>query len=296
MSLRDRTFRRYAGALTPRRSRFLVLWRYSRREVFASKIVTGLFALSFAPLLVAAILVYLRHNVPALTLMDLKPGDVLPIDANFFYWLLRFQAGCAFVLTALVGPGLVSPDLANNGLPLYLARPFSRAEYVLGKLAVLAILISAITWVPLLLIFVLQSSLEPGWLAANLRVGWGVFVGSWLWILLVGLVSLALSAWVRWRILAGALLVATFVVGTGFSEVINEIFREMFNSSSQYAWGDLFSPGRLVLGIWQGLLFGADAASIVRLPWAVAWLMVGLVCAAALLVLNRKLRAYEVVR
>ncbi|HEX2255026.1 MAG TPA: hypothetical protein VHQ65_17300 [Thermoanaerobaculia bacterium] len=293
MSLRDRSFRRYAGEVTPRRSRFLVLWRYSRREVFSSKLATGLFALSFAPLLVAAILVYLRHNLPALQALELEAGDVLPIDGNFFYWLLRLQAGCAFLLTALVGPGLVSPDLANNGLPLYLARPFSRAEYVLGKLAVLAILISAITWVPLLLIFALQASLEPGWMAENLRLAWGLFAGSWVWILLVGLFALALSAWVRWRILAGALLVATFVMGTGFGEVVNEIFD---GRQLQYSWGDLFSPGQLVLGIWQGLLFGGDAASVARVPLAVAWMMVALACVMALLVLNRKLRAYEVVR
>ena len=41
---------------------------------------------------------------------------------------------------AFIGPGQVSPDLANNALPLYLARPFSRVEYVLGKMSVLLVL------------------------------------------------------------------------------------------------------------------------------------------------------------
>ena len=56
-------------------------------------------------------------------------------------------------LTAFVGPGLVSPDLANSALPLYFCRPFSRAEYVLGKCAVSVQLLSLITWVPGLILF-----------------------------------------------------------------------------------------------------------------------------------------------
>ena len=39
---------------------------------------------------------------------------------------------------------------------LYLARPISRAEYVLGKMAVLAILLSPMTWVMGVFIFFLQ--------------------------------------------------------------------------------------------------------------------------------------------
>ena len=58
------------------------------------------------------------------------------------------QGVLAFVLTAFTGPGLISPDIANGALPLYFCRPFSRAEYVLGKTSVLAILLSQITWIP----------------------------------------------------------------------------------------------------------------------------------------------------
>jgi hypothetical protein len=74
----------------------------------------------------------------------------------------------ALFLAAFVGPGQVSPDLANNALSLYLARPFSRVEYVLGKMSVLAILMSLMTWMPGLLLFGLQGYLE-GWLDARQR-------------------------------------------------------------------------------------------------------------------------------
>ena len=73
---------------------------------------------------------------------------------------MSLQNGFAFFVTLLVGPPLVSRDLRNNALPLYLCRPFSRTEYVLGKMSVLLILLSAMTWVPQLLLFPFQSYLE----------------------------------------------------------------------------------------------------------------------------------------
>jgi hypothetical protein len=68
----------------------------------------------------------------------------------------------ALFLAAFVGPGQVSPDLANNALSLYLARPFSRVEYVLGKMSVLADSDVADDLGARLLLFGLQGYLE-GW-------------------------------------------------------------------------------------------------------------------------------------
>lgn len=290
MGLRDRAFRRFHGETTPRRRRFLVLWRYGRREVFASRFVTALFSLAFAPALVFAGLFYLRHNVSALAAMDISAADMIAVDGEIFLILLHVQAGFAFVLTALVGPGLVAPDLANNGLALFLARPFSRTEYVLGKMSVLVILTSAITWVPLLVLWLLQAGLEPGWAAGHLRVAAAVFVGSWVWIGFLALLALALSAWVRWRLVAGALLVVVILVGASMGEMINAMF--------DTGWGRLLSPGLLVATIWEGLFSGGGGplSSENEVPVPAAWIALAAMCGICLLVLDRKLAAYEVVR
>jgi ABC-2 type transport system permease protein len=291
MGLRDRAFRRFAGETTPRRWRFLVLWRYGRREVFASRLVTALFALAFAPVLVFGVLFYLRHNAPVLAAMDITAADLIAVDADVFLLLLRIQAAFAFVLTALVGPGLVAPDLANNGLALYLARPFSRTEYVLGKMSVVVILTSAITWVPLLLLWLLQAGLEPGWAAGHLRVAAAAFLGSWVWIGFLALLALALSAWVRWRVVAAALLVVVIIVGASLGEMINA----MLNTG----WGRLLSPGMLVMTIWEGLFHGAGGPPLTvsnQVPLAAAWIALLAMCGVCLLVLDKKLAAYEVVR
>ena len=46
-----------------------------------------------------------------------------------------------------------------------------------------------------------------------------------LWVLLLSLIALAVSAFVKWRIAAGALLLGIFVAGAGFGTAINNIVR-----------------------------------------------------------------------
>ncbi len=306
MAVFENSYRRYEGRLTPEWSRFLVIPRYALRDVFRSKFFTAVFCLCFIYPLVAAILVYLRHNANAIALMQINVRELLPIDASFFQFFVEVQSWLAFVLAVLVGPVLVSRDLANNGLPLYLCRPFSRAEYVLGKMTVLVVLLSLVTWVPGLVLFLLQSYLEGArWFVSNLWMAGAIFVGSMTWIVLLSLLALALSAWVRWRVVASGALLGLFFVPSGFGEIVNGLFITRM--------GNLISPAALIKNIWRGLFghFKRDVGSFVVDPawgrpfvevalrepplWAF-WLVLALLCLVCLLLLARKVRAYEVVR
>ncbi len=147
---------------------------------------------------------------------------MLSIDNKFFFRFVSAQGVLAFLLTAFTGPGLISPDLANGALPLYFCRPFSRAEYVLGKASVLAILLSQITWVPGLVLFMVQASLAgASWTWDNLWIAGSLVISSLIWIAILSLLAMALSAWVKWRIVAGALLLAVMFFGAGFAQAVN---------------------------------------------------------------------------
>ncbi|HSF22767.1 MAG TPA: hypothetical protein VLE20_00970, partial [Blastocatellia bacterium] len=117
MAVYEHTYKPYAGPLTPTWSRFLIIPRHAYRDVFKSKLFTGFFALCFVCPLVMAILVYLRHNVAALAILQLNVRDVLSVNAGFFQVFIGIQTGLAFLLTVLIGPVLISRDLANNALP-----------------------------------------------------------------------------------------------------------------------------------------------------------------------------------
>jgi len=92
--------------------------------------------------------------------------------------LLGWQAWLALFLAAFVGPGLMLADLANNALP-FTGAPFSRTEYVLGKMSVLVTLMSLMTWVPGLLCFGLEGFWKAGNGARdNARLAVGLFLGA----------------------------------------------------------------------------------------------------------------------
>ncbi len=131
MAVLERTYKPYTGALSPEWRRFLIIPRHAYRDIFRLKIFTGFFVVSFVWPLVCAIIIYLHYNTTALAIMKIQLRDLLAIDASFFEsWLVVPQCMVAFFLAMLVGPQQVSRDLTNNALPLYLCRPFTRAEYV----------------------------------------------------------------------------------------------------------------------------------------------------------------------
>src|SRR5215211_1254405 len=205
MAVYEQTYKRYTGKLTPEWSRFLIIPRHAYRAVFNSKLFTAFFVICFLPLLVEAILIYLHHNISAVAIMKIDVRALVPIDASFFETFGAVQGGFAFFVALLVGPPLVSRDLRNNALPLYLCRPFSRTEYVLGKMSVILILLSAITWVPQLLLFLFQSYLEGFmWFRSNLWIASAIVMSGLVWILLLALLSQTISALVKWRVVASA--------------------------------------------------------------------------------------------
>lgn len=305
MAVLERSYKRFEGVLSPEWSRFLIIPRHAVRNVFRSKLFTAFFALSFIWPLVCAILIYLHHNIEALGILQIDIRNLLPIDASFFQNYVIVQGTIGFFLAMLVGPQQVSRDLTNNALPLFLCRPFTRSEYVVGKMSIVIILISTVTWIPGLILFLLQSYLEGwSWFVNNIWIASAIFIGSLVWIFLLALMSQAISAWVKWLIAARAALLGLFFIPTIFAAIVNEIF--------QTRWGHIFDLRALIGNVWAGLFGtfvrqGTERGEFRRngivtqivfsepLLWA-SWLVLFLICALCLWLLSRKVRAYEVVK
>jgi ABC-2 type transport system permease protein len=285
MAVYEQTYRRYTGELTQQRSRFLVPFRYALKDVFASRLVLLLLVLGGLVMLAAAVFIYLHHNASALLSLNVSIAQLFPIDNLFFEKILQVESSIGFFLALIIGPGLIAPDVRNNALPLYFSRPFSAAEYVLGKLAVLFSLLSVLTWVPGLLLFLFQVSLEPAWFRGHVGIAWAILAASWEWILVLSLLTLAISAWVKWKPVARVVLLAVFFVLGGFAFAINHIL--------DTRWGSLVSIGELNDIVRQNLFTGREPEVIP--PWA-AWLGLAAACLLFLSMLRRKVRAYEVVR
>lgn len=285
MAVYRRNYRPYSGAQTPEWSRFLVLFRYSRRNLFRSKFLTVFFVLCFFWPIACLAWIYVAHSASVLAKLGLPP-ELISIDNKFFLLFMTVQGVLAFLLTAFAGPGLVSPDLANGALPLYFCRPFSRAEYVLGKSSVLGILLSQITWIPGVILFIIQASFAgASWTRDNLWIAGSLVLSSLVLIAILSLLSTALSAWVKWRIVAGALLVAVVPFGAGLAQAINTVLR--------IDAGHFFDLRYLVATVWTTLFLVDNDRGISA---GQAWIAILIYCLFCLWLLMRKVRAYEVIR
>jgi ABC-2 type transport system permease protein len=286
MAVYKRSYSTYAGPFTNPRTRFLVLPRYSYERLFQSRFLTGfLVACLFMPMGCAGY-IYLVNNLGVFASMGVPAPSFLKIDGDFFRFFMNFQGALAYILTALIGPTLIAPDLANNALPTYFSRPFTRTEYLVGKISVLFILLSLITWIPGVILFGLEVSQAGGdWLSANWYILRAILLGHFAWILLLSLLSVALSAWVKWKVVAGALILGVFGIGAGLAQFINSILRTDY--------GSMIDLSRIMYTIWSDQL---NIETSTGLEPFEAWIGFIAVCVVCLLMVERKIRPKEIVR
>src|SRR5260221_9689193 len=226
MAVYKRGYQRYAGRLTGRWIRFMVLPRYAWQRLYQQRLVVLLTMAAFVWPLLCGGFVYLTNHAELLRGLDPEFRKFIQVDGRFFSIFMYVQAGFAAFITALAGPELVAPDLANNALPLYFSRPLTRWSYALARLSVIAGMLSVVTWIPGLLLFALQVGLAGGgWFVANWTLGAAVVSGFLLWLLVLSLMAMASSAWVKWRVVAGGITLAVFFILTGVGEMSDPVFR-----------------------------------------------------------------------
>lgn len=293
MAVYKRKYKVYQGGLTPAWSRFAVLTRYSLSSLFTSRLFTGYFVICFIPLLVGIGWIYLAHSSIAQQIFGIRVNGSWGINNLWFAIMLQVQTSLGFILIAWAAPGMITRDLANQALHLYFSRPLSRTEYIIGKMAVLALLLSCTTWIPGLLLFGLQAGLAGnGWGWDNFFVVGAIFVSSWLWIAVISLLALALSVFVRWRIAATGLIIGVMFVLPGFGEIINVAL--------QTYWGRVLNISYALRIAWshmfriQPRFIGAGFRNEIPL-WS-AWAAIIAACVISVMLLNRRLKAREVVR
>ncbi len=285
MAVYRQGYQRYDGPLTGHIARFLVLPRFAWQQLLSKRIVTVVLVMAMFWPLACAVFVYIANRAELLADFGAQIPDILVVDAGFFFIYMNFQSSFAIILAALAGPSLIAPDLAHGALPLYFSRPITRFDYVLARMLVLVGLLSVVTWIPGLFLFWMQAGMAGwGWFADNWGLGAAIFFGFMLWILLVGLVAMASSAYVKWRIVAGAVILGAFFVLAGAAELLNAVLR--------VEWASAFNPGRAMNQVWLSMLGddplpGPDATQCL--------IALGVMVVVLLFILERRLRPVQVV-
>jgi ABC-type transport system involved in multi-copper enzyme maturation permease subunit len=290
MPVYKHTYRVYEGRTTSAAARVLVLARYGFAEAWASKITLGLFLLCMLPPLITLFGIYLANNPMARALLGAEGPRGLAVTPRFFFTVMVTQSWLALVLSAWITPRLISLDLADNAMPILLSHPISRFGYLLGKFIAAFSVLSVVTWVPELLLFCYQgyASAVP-WAGSNLRVAAGMFAGTLIWITFLSILGLALSAWVKWRVLATGVIFAAVFVPAGIGAIVSAVLRTR--------WGFLLNLPWMMTELWQRLL-GVDSLfeSKHSLPTSSIVAMLVLAMMFCIRILNARIRAREVVK
>jgi len=285
MAVYRRGYQRYKGATNGRWARFTVLPHFAWQRLYQRRLVLLLTVIAMIWPLLCGIFIYLSNNVELLKGADKQFTDFIQVNGKFFMVFMAIQSVFSVFLAALAGPGLIAPDLANNALPLYFSRPLTRAEYACARLVTLFGMLSTVTWIPGLLLFAIQAGMADGsWFYTNWRLGFAVFAGFVIWILIVSLVALASSAYAKLRVVAGGLVLAFYFILSSASVMINGVFRS--------TWGHAINTAWTTQRLWYAMLGIEPPAG----PGVAVCIIMTLVVILLLtLVLERKLRPVEVV-
>jgi ABC-2 type transport system permease protein len=148
MPIHDQGYRRYGGQRAPRGRAWAVIASAGIRTVLGRRNFLALLLLAWLPFFARAVQIYASANVPQAAFLAPTP--------EMFGRFLAQQSLFVFFITVYVGAGLIANDRRANALQIYLSKPLTRAEYVLGKFTILATLILAVTWVPAIVLLIVQ--------------------------------------------------------------------------------------------------------------------------------------------
>ncbi len=150
MPIHDQGYRRYGGDRARTGAGWIVIARAGIRTLRRKKQLLG----AAAGVMVAVC----RPRRARSTLRPTFPQarDLLRREAETFRQFLDQQEFFVFFVTVYVGAGLIANDRRANALQIYLSKPLTRAEYIFGKLAILMTFLLLVTWVPAMLLLMVQ--------------------------------------------------------------------------------------------------------------------------------------------
>lgn len=278
MPIHDQGYRRYGGERASQGRAWTVIATAGVKTMFARRILLGLLLLAWMPFFVRAVQLYAAASFPQ--------AAFLAPSAETFREFLEQQNTFVFFVTVFVGAGLISNDHRANALQIYLSKPLTRAEYIAGKFATLLLFLLLVTWLPAILLLVVQMAFAGSldFLSKNLYLVPAITLFAFVQVIVASSAMLALSSLSKSSRYVAILYTALIF----FSKAVAGVLL-LVNGNSRFAW----------LSIPSNLTQVGDV--IFRLPprydvpWVVSLLIVVAIVVVSGVVLERRVRGVEVV-
>ena len=278
MPIHDQGYRRFLGRREGRGNAWLVIAATAIRNMLRNRKFLGLLIVAWAPFIVRAFQVYLSTNFSQIAF--------LAPTAKTFREFLEQQSLFVFFVTIYVGAGLIANDRRANALQIYLSKPLTRVEYIAGKAAALVVFLLFVTWVPALLLLVVQILFAGSFafVQKNLFLFPAITVFSFVQVLVASFAMLALSSLSK-----SSRFVAVMYAGVIlFTDAIQGRFWMMTRSSA----ASLISPSASLNQVGDVIFRITPRYDT---PWLLSLCMVFVLMAVSVLVLERRVRGVEVV-
>ncbi len=278
MPIHDQSYRRYAGPRVPPGSAWRVIAATGLRALLRKRLFLVVLLFSWAQFVVRSVMIYVSATVPQM--------DVLAPTVETFRSFFEQQGLFVFIMTVYVGAGLIATDRRVHALQIYLAKPLTRVEYIGGKFVILLVVLLGVTWVPAMLLLVVQVMFAGSmdFLRQNPFVVlaitcYGLLYASTASVAVLALSSLSTSGRFVGVLYAGALV---------FSQAIFDILRGATGSTA-LSWVSFGANLSQVGDVIFRMSPRYDTSWVISLTAVIA------VVTVSLWVLERRVRGVEVV-
>jgi ABC-2 type transport system permease protein len=224
-----------------------------------------------------------------------------------FYNALGYQLLYLVILTVIAGAGSIASDNRNNALLIYLSKPITKNDYVLGKWVGLFLTLFVVAFGPALLLYIycLISFYSDGFLRNEPRLLWHIVESTAITCAVFTSTMLGLSAWSKSPRITGAIL-----AGLYFSlQIVTFAFWSLF-SRGDYTKNVVMlhsSIGGAISGLTQGIYGvtihtmrgnfrrGFHPSNITPPSSAIMWMIVIGLIVVGISAARLKVRAVEVI-
>ena len=278
MPIHDQGYRRYGGLKAAVGQGWMVIARAGIRTMFAKRAFLGLLLVAWVPFLIRAVQFYAAANLPQ--------AQMLAPTAETFRQFLEQQETFVFFVTVYVGAGLIANDRRANALQIYLSKPLSRTEYVFGKLAILVAFLLLVTWIPAIVLLLVQIAFAGNFtfFTNNLFLFPAITVFSFVEVIMVATAMLALSSLSNSSRYVGIMYAAV----TFFSSAVYGVLYLVTRSTS-LSWISFTANLSQVGNVIFRLPLKYDT------PWPVSLFMIVAIVVLSGFILERRVRGVEVV-
>jgi ABC-type transport system involved in multi-copper enzyme maturation permease subunit len=284
MPIYDLSYRHWEGRLASHALRFWIVARAELRLLIKRRLFIFLFLASLLPFVIHAIVII----VSSAALKDVFPGrPPISIGVKFFRDFLNYQMYLSEVFVLIFGSGLIAKDNRTKAMQFYFSKPITKADYFLGKLGSIGILLLLITAVPAFLLFLLKLAFTPTldylkesyWIPGSMAV-YSLFITLFLSFLVLLFSSLSSST-----LFSAIKFASFFVIVSGTVLIIGKSL-----GTNALAFLDPQNTLRQMGNVIFGL------RPVVPSPWLYSLAYFLLLAALSAFVVTRKIRGVEVVK